>query len=411
MLMKNFPSFINETSGQQQVRNYLRAISIGNKKVQKPQFHAMISTKFQRHSKEELTKVAASFMDEMKYGEQPFIVVFHKDTDNNHVHIVSTRVDKQSGKKINDSYEKLKAQKALAQVMERIFGVNEEEKLNKLLSYKISSLAQLETLLSRNGYKIGKNTNDENSLTILKNGVVQRKISGDQIVFDNSKNDSRSRQIKAILSKYKALYSNKVFRVEDNRKNESVLQEVIPKRGSDSKLKIEFESELQKKLKDVFGIDMVFHQVDEKSQNKEKLEGGRRPFGYTLIDHKTQKVYKGSDILKMNELFEFTSEKLDKKTFEILKDYNIRNQETKKILLEFFKNSDPEKEIKDFMLFENRGKKDLETYRKVQFEIKDFIKNNKNTNDEKMIFQYIKQRKERPMPFIRDSITSESFNH
>lgn len=384
MLMKNFPSFINESSGQQQVRNYLRAISIGNKKVQKPQFHAMISTKFQGHSKEELTKVAASFMDEMKYGEQPFIVVFHKDTDNNHVHIVSTRVDKQSGKKINDSYEKLKAQKALAQVMERIFGVNEEEKLNKLLSYKISSLAQLETLLSRNGYKIGKNTNDESSLTILKNGVVQRKISGDQIVFDNSKNDSRSRQIKAIISKYKSLYSNKVFRVEDNRKNESVLPRGhSEERGSDLKLKIEFESELQKKLKDVFGIDMVFHQVDEKSQNKEKLEGGRRPFGYTLIDHKTQKVYKGSDILKMNELFEFTSEKLDKKTFEILKDYNIRNQETKKILLEFFKNSDPEKEIKDFMLFENRGKKDLETYRKVQFEIKDFIKNNKNTNDEK----------------------------
>ncbi len=96
----------------------------------------MISTKFQRHSKEELTKVAASFMDEMKYGEQPFIVVFHKDTDNNHVTLFPHGLIKQSGKKINDSYESLKAQKALAQVMERIFGVNEEEKLNKLLSYK-----------------------------------------------------------------------------------------------------------------------------------------------------------------------------------------------------------------------------------------------------------------------------------
>ncbi|KNB62529.1 hypothetical protein [Chryseobacterium sp. Hurlbut01] len=35
------------------------------------------------------------------------------------------------------------------------------------------------------------------------------------------------------------------------------------------------------------------------------------------------------------------------------------------------------------MLFENRAKKDLETYRKVQFEVKDFIRNNKDTNDEK----------------------------
>jgi len=374
MLMKNFPSFISESSSKEEVKNYLRAISIGNKKVQKPQFHAMISTKFQGHSKEELTKVAETFMDEMKYGGQPYIVVFHKDTDNNHVHIVSTRVDKHTGKKINDSYEKLKAQKALSVTMEKLYSLKPKEELSRLLNYKISSINQLETLLSRNGFKIGKNTNDENSLTILKNGVVQRKLSGSQIIFDNSKNDSRSRQIKAILTKYKELYSTKVFTVEDNRKNESMLPRGKSKeRANHSKLKIEFESELQKKLKDVFGTDIVFHQKND-----------LKPFGYTLIDHKTQKVYKGSDILKMNELFQFTAEKVDKKTFEILKDYNIRNQETKKILLEFFKKKNPETEIKDFMLFENRGKKDLESYRKVQFEVKDFIKN-KNTNDEKNI--------------------------
>lgn len=371
MLMKNFPSFINESSSKEQVRNYLRAISIGNKKVLKPQFHAMISTKFQGHSKEELTKIAEDFMDEMKYGAQPFIVVFHKDTDNNHAHIVTTRVDKQTGKKINDSYEKLKAQKALSLTMEKLDGQKPEEELEKLMNYKISSLNQLETLLNRNGYKIGKNTNDENFYNILKNGVIQQTLSGNQIVFDNSKNDKRAKQIKAILSKYKELYSNKVFKVEDKRHQESML----PKeklRENDSKMKIAFESELQKKLKDVFGIDMVFHHKEDK-----------HPFGYTVIDHKTGKVYKGSDIMKMNEVFEFSSEKLDKKTFEILKDYNIRSQETKKILLEFFKKNNPETEIKDFMLFENRGKKDLETYRKVQFEVKDFIKNQKNTNDEK----------------------------
>ncbi|MDN5479891.1 MAG: relaxase/mobilization nuclease domain-containing protein, partial [Chryseobacterium sp.] len=309
MLMKNFPSFINESSSKEEVRNYLRAISIGNKKVVKPQFHAMISTKFQGHSKEELTKIAADFMDEMKYGGQPFIVVYHKDTDNNHVHIVSTRVDKHTGKKINDSYERLKAQKALSVTMEKLYGQKPEEELEKLLNYKISSLNQLETLLNRNGYKIGKNINDENSINILKNGIILRTISGNQIVFDNSKNEKRAKQIKAILSKYKELYSNKVFKVEDNRKNEVVLPKKKTIDGeNDSKMKIAFESELQKKLKDVFGIDMVFHHRKDKN-----------PFGYTLIDHKTQKVYKGSELLKMNEVFEFTSEKLEKKTFEILK--------------------------------------------------------------------------------------------
>lgn len=372
MSMKNFPSFINESSNQQQVRDYLKSVS-KNEKVKKPQLHAVISTKFQNHSKDELTKVAENFMEEMGYGMQPFIVVFHKDTDNNHIHIVSTRVDKQTGKKINDSYERLKAQKALSITMKKFYGQKPEEELEKLLNYKISSLNQLETLLNRNGYRIGKNTNDENSLNIFKNGVNQKSIRGDQIVFDNSKNDKRAKQIKAIVSKYKELYSNKVFKVEDNRKNEAVLpKEKITDGGNDSNMKIAFESELQKKLKDVFGIDMVFHQKEDKN-----------PFGYTVIDHKTGKVYKGSDMMKMNEVFEFTSDKLDKKTFEILKDYNIRSQDTKKILLEFFNKNNPEIDIKDFMLFENRGKKDLETYRKVQFEVKDFIKNKKNTNDEK----------------------------
>ncbi|STD07790.1 hypothetical protein [Chryseobacterium carnipullorum] len=57
----------------------------------------------------------------------------------------------------------------------------------------------------------------------------------------------------------------------------------------------------------------------------------------------------------------------------------MRNQ--KKILLNFLNKKYPELEIKDFMLFENRGKKDLETYRKVQIEVKDFIRNANRNND------------------------------
>ena len=197
MKMKNFPSFINENSSQEQVRDYFKSVS-KNEKVKKPQFHAVISTKFRDHSKEELAKVAEDFMQEMKYGNQPFIVVFHNDTENNHVHIVSTRVDKTSGKKINDSYEKLKAQKALSQVIEKSFGENIGKRIDELLNYKIGSINQLELLMQRHGFRIVKNTNDENSLDILKNGVREKTINGNQMVFENQKNDNRSKQLKAI---------------------------------------------------------------------------------------------------------------------------------------------------------------------------------------------------------------------
>lgn len=360
MLMKNFPSFINENSNKQQVRDYLKAIS-KSKKVLKPQFHAVISTKFQEHSKEELTRISADFMAQMGYGQQPYIAVFHKDTENNHIHIVSTRVDKQSGKKINDSYEKLKAQKALAQVMEKRYGINEEEILDQLLKYKIGSFQQLKTLLNRNGYQVTENTNDGKSITISKNGITQRRISADQIVFSNKESEKRIRQIRAIFSKYRQLYSNKVFRVDDYRKQEAMLPEEQQK--DHWKPVIEFESELQKKLRDSFGIDIVFHHKDD-----------RMPFGYTLIDHKTATVYKGSEIMKMAELFEFTSDRMDKRLFEQLKDYGIPNAETKTVMLKYLTERYPENELSDFKLFENKKLKNRETYNAIRNDVKEYLK-------------------------------------
>ena len=366
MLMKNFPSFINEKSSQEEVKNYLKSIS-KNEKVKKPQFHAVISTKFQQHSKEELTKVAEDFMQEMGYGNQPFIVIFHNDTENNHVHIVSTRVNKSTGKKLNDSYEKLKAQKAMINVKERIYGKNNEEIINNLLSYKMSSLKQLEILMERNGFKLTKNTNDENALDILKNGVREKTINGNQLIFSNVKNDNRAKQIKAILNKYKEVYSNKVFKVDDRRAQKSMLPE--EKQKEEWKPKIEFESELQKKLKDVFGIDVVFNHKDE-----------LYPFGYTLIDHKTETIYKGSEILKMNNLFEFTSEVMDKKLFESLKDYNLLDEIAKQVLIEYLKHQNLGNVPKDFMLFENKKRKNKEVFNSVKNDVRNYLKTQNNNN-------------------------------
>lgn len=366
MLMKNFPSFINESSSKEEVKSYLASVSI-NEKVKKPQFHAALSTKFREHSKEELTQIAEKFMDEMDYGNQPFIVVFHNDTENNHVHIVSTRVDKQTGKKINDSYEKLKSQRVLAKVMEKMYGISNVENINMLLSYRISSLKQLELLLERNGFRLAQNKEDETKLDILKNGVCEKTITGNEIVFDNKKNENRTKQIKAILSKYKELHSCNVFKVEDRRKHEAMLPE--EKQNEDWKPKIEFESELQKKLKDTFGIDILFHHKDE-----------QKPFGYSLIDNKTGTVYKGSEIMKMNELFEFTSLKMDKRLFERLKDFNIPDKETKSVLLNYLKDQYPENDLRSFMLFENKKFKNKEIFGAVRNAVKEHLKT-QNHND------------------------------
>ena len=365
LLMKNFPSFINGESSPEQVRDYFKSISKSDK-VKKPQFHAVISTKFKAHPKEELTKVADDFMQEMSYGNQPYIVVFHNDTENNHVHIVSTRVDKETGKKINDSYERLKAQKALATTLEKLYGITPEQELEKLLEYRIGSIKQLELLLERSGFRLSQNTNDEKRYDILKKGVRLKTIDGNQIGLNLNSKDSRIFQLRAILTKYRELSSNKVFRVEDRRKQESMLPE---EKHKDWKPKIEFESELQEKLRDIFRLDVVFHHKD-----------GQNPFGYSLIDHKTGAVYKGSDIIKMNELFELTDDRIDKKLFESLKDYNITDAASKKILMEYLKRTKTELIPKDFMLFETKRRKIKDIFESVKKEAKDYMKN-QNSKD------------------------------
>lgn len=360
MLMKNFPSFINENSKPQEVRDYLKTISKSNR-VKNPQFHTVISTKFLAHSKDELTNVAEDFMQEMGYGNQPYIVVFHDDTENNHVHIVTTRVDKTSGKKIKDSYEKLKSQKALSLVLEKQFGKNNQSEIEKLLNYRFGSLKQLELLLERNGFKLIQNKKDENAFDILKNGVCEKTINGNQIVFSSIKNDQRSKQLRAILSKYKNLHSAKVFKVEDRRQQEGMLPE--EKQNKNWNPKIEFESELQKKFRDTFGLDVVFH-----------FQEGKTPFGYSLIDHKTGTVYKGSDLLKMNDLFEFTNNTIDKRLFESIKDYTIPNEKTKLVLLKFLNTDNLQSEVKDFMLYDLKKLKPKEQYNTIRSDVRKYLK-------------------------------------
>ena len=54
----------------------------------------------------------------------------------------------------------------------------------------------------------------------------------------------------------------------------------------------------------------------------------------------------------MNDIFEFTQDTIEKEDFERLREYNIRSNKEKEIVLQFFTNQG--KQVKDFMLFENK---------------------------------------------------------
>jgi hypothetical protein len=205
--------------------NYLKTVSSLNKNVRLPQFHAIISAKGKNYDKATLTTIAESWLKEMGYGDQPYLIVFHKDTGNNHVHMVSTRV-RRDGAKINSAYEHVRSQKSIQKVLGYEYAKQ----------YKISTRAQYLLLLEAKGYP-GIDPNES---------LIQEKISRYQT------DRSRANEIAGFL-KYHLAAGDLITLMKYN-----------------------------------YDIELMFHAAE-----------GKKPYGYSIIDHDTKQVFKGSEVLPM----------------------------------------------------------------------------------------------------------------
>ena len=66
--------------------------------IDKPQFHAVLSCEGRAYSGAELKDLAEQYLDRMGYTNNPYLIYFHKDTANNHVHVVRKTVFKENVK-------------------------------------------------------------------------------------------------------------------------------------------------------------------------------------------------------------------------------------------------------------------------------------------------------------------------
>lgn len=92
-------------------------------RVGEPLFHVSINFPPAEEVEEDLLlQIASDYMTDMGYGDQPYAVWEHSDCDHKHIHIVSTRVDRNTFKKIKDSHENLRSMK-LAELYEKRYGL------------------------------------------------------------------------------------------------------------------------------------------------------------------------------------------------------------------------------------------------------------------------------------------------
>jgi hypothetical protein len=248
-------------------RRYLRMVSASNKTVKCPQFHVVISAKGKEYDKVELTAIAEKWLAAMGYGKQPYLVIFHKDTENNHVHLVTTRIDR-NGKKIPDSFERNRS----LQHMNDILGVDPKLKaqqdIESALAYQFGTKAQLMMILESQGY-ILKET--DGKFLVIKFGKQQGEVDIKRVedkLKSYSPDQTRKAQLKAFFHKYAASCSPALIK---DRKG--------------------YTSDFAMLLKEKFGIHLVFH-----------ASAGKEPYGYTVIDPAGKAVFKGGEIVPLKEL-------------------------------------------------------------------------------------------------------------
>ncbi|SHL70256.1 conjugal transfer protein MobB [Flavobacterium xanthum] len=92
---------------------------MANKRTEKPVLHISLNPNPKDSvTDEDFKKIAKDYMDLMGYGDQPYVVFKHTDIERTHIHIVSTCVDRY-GKKLSDSYEKLRSMNACRELEQK----------------------------------------------------------------------------------------------------------------------------------------------------------------------------------------------------------------------------------------------------------------------------------------------------
>lgn len=104
-----------------------------NSKVKNPIFSCSINPHPDESnviSDQVYSDIAREYMNGMGYGNQPYVVIKHQDTDRTHIHIVSVRID-ENGKKIDSNYEKYKSN-ALRKVLQEKYKLLSENERTSL---------------------------------------------------------------------------------------------------------------------------------------------------------------------------------------------------------------------------------------------------------------------------------------
>lgn len=278
---------------------------LANKRTEKPVLHISLNPDPKdKVNDENFKQIAADYMKLMGYGDQPYVVFKHTDIERTHIHIVSTCVDC-NGKKISDSYEKLRSMDA-CRILEQKYQLlpatekerNPKEAIFKPVDYREtnvkSQIASVVRYLPK--YYQYKSLGAYNALLSLFN-ITAEEVKGELhgqskqglVYFAlNELGEKATNPFKASLfGKHSGLESlQKHFEQSKEKMRTEPSKELLKKTIEIAIHITSNETEFKKQLLEQ-GINTVVRRNDE-----------GRIYGISFIDHESRSVWNGSQLGK-----------------------------------------------------------------------------------------------------------------
>ncbi|PWN58109.1 conjugal transfer protein MobB [Chryseobacterium viscerum] len=255
-------------------------------------------------SDEQYREIAEQYMNDMGYGDQPFIVFKHTDIDRSHIHIVSVCVDEE-GKKISDQFEKIRSMKVCRE-LENKFGLisavekksQQNEKIFRPIDYKAGDIKSQIASVIRHipSYYQFQSFGEYNALLSLFNITVE-KVEGELqgqlkrgllYVPLNDQGKKTGNPFKASLFGKNAGIDalEKHFTACKNKSNDQLVKQNLKRSITEAHHSSKDEQAFKNKLKKE-GIDIVVRKNDN-----------GRIYGITFIDHHSKSIWNGSRLGK-----------------------------------------------------------------------------------------------------------------
>jgi hypothetical protein len=306
ILMTN--KMIETADGKYSVAQLTRSFEpylLANRNTEKHTLHISLNPDPKdKVSDEKYKEIAEQYMNEMGYGDQPFIVFKHTDIDRSHIHIVSVCVD-EDGKKISDQFEKICSMKVCRE-LERKHGLiqatgkkqQRNDKIFRPVNYQVGDVKSQIAAVVRHlpDYYQFQTLGEYNALLSLFN-ITAEKVEGEfmgshwqgLLYFPlNEKGEKSGHPFKASLfGKNAGLQATEqhFMKCKKALKDYSIqhtLKSIITQALQSTKDEQTFIKQLLKK-----GIDVVIRRNNE-----------GRIYGITFIDHRSKTVWNGSRLGK-----------------------------------------------------------------------------------------------------------------